>query len=87
MISLRSIIIDSYEELMSNYLESPDVKYTVREWNKMYWALREKIAPELRQEFDDLLTTNEQIWQATAEEALYTGVISGIAEHDSLFKK
>lgn len=86
MTYLKSHIIDSYDELMSPYLESPEVKDATSEWNNQYWALWAKIDPELRQEFDEFLTANEQMWQAVAEEALYRGVMAGIAERDSFVK-
>lgn len=86
MSTLKTNIIDSYDELMSPYLGSPEVKYATSEWNNRYWALRAKIDPELHQEFDELLTANDQMRQAEAEEALYIGVVAGIAERDSVFK-
>ena len=86
MTTLKTNIIDSYDEFMSPYLGSPEVKYETSELNKRYWALRAKIDPEVHQEFDEFFTANEQMWQAETEEALYIGVMAGIAERDNLFK-
>ena len=86
MSTLKTNIIDSYDELMSPYLGSPEVEYANREWTKWFYSFRSKIDPELWQELDEFLTANEQMWQVTAEEALYIGVMAGIAERDNLFK-
>ena len=86
MTTLKTNIIDSYDELMSPYLGSPEVKYATSELNKRYWALRAKIDPEVHQEFDEFFIANEQMWQAETGEALYIGVMAGIAERDNLFK-
>lgn len=86
MTKLKTHIIDSYDELMQDYLGSPEVEYGNREWTKWYYSIRSKIDPDLWQEFDEFLTANEQMWQAVAEEALYVGVVAGIAERDSFVK-
>ncbi len=78
---LKEQIIGSYDETMMDYLESDDKKYETLEWNKWYFSFRNKLNPELRQEFDELLRADEDMMQATAEEALYRGVMLGIAEH------
>ena len=82
---LKFQIIDTYDDVMGDYLESEDVNYATREWNKRYFSFREKIDPDLRQVFDDLVRDDEDMMQKTAEEALYRGVMIGIAEHDNLF--
>lgn len=86
MTTLKTHIIDSYDELMQDYLGSPEVEDANREWTKWYYSFRSKIDQELWQEFDEFLTANEQMWRAVAEEALYKGVVAGIAERDSFVK-
>ena len=83
---LKSHIINSYDDLMQDYLQSPEVEYATSEWNKQYWSLWGKIDPELRQDLDDLLSALMQMGQTTAEEAMFRATIMAIAERDSLFK-
>ena len=84
---LKEQIIGSYDELMQDYLESDTVKQEGIEWNKWYYSFREKLRPELRQEFDELVRADMEMAQAEAEEAFYRGVITGIAERDTIFPK
>ncbi len=83
---LRDQIIGTYDEAMKDYLESDDVNYATWEWNKWYFSFREKLDPDLRQELDDLVRADEEMMQATADEALYRGVILGIAEYGKVIK-
>lgn len=84
---LREQIIGAYGDTMKDYYESADVKYATWEWNKWYFSFREKLDPDLRQEFDELIRADEESCEAAAEEALYRGVMIGIAEREILFQK
>ena len=83
---LREQIIGAYGDAMKDYYNSADVKYATLEWNKCYFSFREKLDPDLRHEFDDLIRADEESCE-TAEEAMYRGVMIGIAERESLFQK
>ena len=77
---LKAQIIGSYDGAMEDYLESEEVKKAINDWNQWYRSFRDRIDPELRQEFDELLRADEDMMQSTAEEALYRGVMLGIQE-------
>ena len=85
--TLKTQIIGSYDGAMEDYLESEKVKKAIMEWNQWYRSLRDRIDPELRQEFDELLRADEDMMQATAEEALYRGVMLGIQECNNINRK
>lgn len=84
---LKTQIIGSYDGAMEDYLESEEVKKAIKEWNQWYRSLRDRIDPELRQEFDELFRANEDMMQSTAEEALYRGVMLGIQECNNINRK
>ena len=77
---LKTQIIGSYDGAMEDYLESEEVRKEINDWNQWYRSFRDRIDPELRQEFDELLRADEDMMQSTAEEALYRGVMLGIQE-------
>ena len=85
--TLKKQIIGSYDGAMEDYLESEDVKKEINDWNQWCRSFRDKIDPELRQEFDELLRADEDMMQSTAEEALYPGVMLGIQECNSINRK
>lgn len=78
--TLKTQIIGSYDGAMEDYLESEEVRKEINDWNQWYRSFRDRIDPELRQEFDELLRADEDMMQSTAEEALYRGVMLGIQE-------
>lgn len=85
--TLKTQIIGSYDGAMEDYLESEEVKKEINNWNQWYRSLRDRIDPELRQEFDELFRANEDMMQSTAEEALYRGVMLGIQECNNINRK
>ena len=85
--TLKTQIIGSYDGAMEDYLESEEVRKEINDWNQWYRSFRDRIDPELRQEFDELLRADEDMMQSTAEEALYRGVILGIQECNNINRK
>ena len=79
-------LIDTYYDVMKSYLESDNVKESSLEWNKWYSSFRKRLAPEYRQEFDDLVHSDEEMNQALAEEAFYRGAMLVITEHNNYLK-
>lgn len=81
---LEGHIKSSYDDTMKDYLESPAQRQADIEWNKWYFSFRKKIDAEDRQEFDDLMRAFQDMLRLEAEEALYRGTITGIAERDKI---
>ena len=84
---LKNQIIGSYDGAMEDYLESEEVRKEINAWNQWYRSFRDRIDPDLRQEFDELLRADEDMMQSTAEEALYRGVMLGIQECNNINRK
>ena len=84
---LKAQIIGSYDGAMEDYLESEEVRKEINAWNQWYRSFRDRIDPDLRQEFDELLRADEDMMQSTAEEALYRGVMLGIQECNNVNRK
>lgn len=84
---LKTQIIGSYDGAMEDYLESEEVRKEINAWNQWYRSFRDRIDPDLRQEFDELLRADEDMMQSTAEEALYRGVMLGIQECNNINRK
>ena len=85
--TLKKQIIGSYDGAMEDYLESEEVRKEINAWNQWYRSFRDRIDPDLRQEFDELLRADEDMMQSTAEEALYRGVMLGIQECNNTNRK
>lgn len=85
--TLKTQIIGSYDGAMEDYLESEEVRKEINAWNQWYRSFRDRIDPDLRQEFDELLRADEDMMQSTAEEALYRGVMLGIQECNNINRK
>lgn len=84
--TLKEQIAGSYDDAMSDFLESDDYKQAVWELDKIYYAFRKKLTPDEQQELDNLFSISEEISQSAAEEALYRGIMIGISERDALLK-
>lgn len=84
---LKTQIIGSYDGAMEDYLESEEVRKEINAWNQWYRSFRDRIDPDLRQEFDELLRADEDMMQSTAEEALYRGIMLGIQEYNIINRK
>lgn len=84
---LREQIVDAYDDIMRDYHSSIEVHAATSAWNKKYYTLRNKLDPDLQQEFDDLIREDEESCEAEQKEALYRGAMVIIAGLEDFLKK
>lgn len=71
---------DSIEDIMEDYVESPEYNKRIQEVNKMYYDFRNTLLPAKRLIFDQLFAEMQAINDDFAMEAFKKGITYGKSE-------
>ena len=71
---------DSIEDIMGDYVESPEYNKRIQEVNKMYYYFRDTLLPAKQPIFDQLFAKMQAINDDFAMEAFKKGIAYGKSE-------
>ena len=72
---------DSIEDIMGDYVESPEYNKQIQEVNKMYFAFRGTLLPAKQPIFDQLFAKMQALNNDFAMEAFKKGMLYGKSEY------